>query len=66
MHDIDLLCSCIKPLSCLDFKVMYKYVKALNPAEHSVSEREKGGMSDLLKSLLIKEDLIKRALNGGG
>ncbi len=43
MHDIDLLCSCIKPLSCLDFKDMYKYVKALNPAEHSVSEREKGG-----------------------
>lgn len=38
----------------------------LNPAERSVSEREKGVMSDLLKSLLMKEDLIKRALNGGG
>lgn len=66
MHDIDMLCSCIKPLSCLDFKDMYKCVSKLNPAKHSVSEREKGVMSDLLKSLLIKEDLIKHALNGGG
>lgn len=40
----------------------------LNPAEHSVREREteKGVMSDLLKSLLMKEDLIKHALDGGG